>query len=60
MHDPSTVVVIEWAGIIEDILPTDHIKITINVTAETKRQLELDLPSRFSYLVEGLVNVPAN
>jgi tRNA threonylcarbamoyladenosine biosynthesis protein TsaE len=60
MLDPQTVVVIEWAGIIEDILPKDHIKITISVTAETKRQLALDLPSRFSYLVEGLIDVPVN
>lgn len=41
IHDPRTVTVIEWAGIVSGVLPTDHMTLTITSPAETVRVLEL-------------------
>lgn len=39
--DPGAVVVIEWAGIAEDVLPPDRIIIKFSVTGEQARSLEV-------------------
>ena len=54
MSDPATVVIIEWGGIVDAILPPDHVKVTIKVSGETKRLFEMDCPMRFKYLFEGI------
>jgi tRNA threonylcarbamoyladenosine biosynthesis protein TsaE len=41
VHDPQTVVVIEWADTVEQTLPADRLTITITSPSETTRQLEL-------------------
>ena len=52
--DPTTVVVIEWAGIVNDVLSSDKVKISIKVTGENSRTFELDYPERFKYLFQGI------
>jgi tRNA threonylcarbamoyladenosine biosynthesis protein TsaE len=37
--DPRIITVIEWAGIVDGDLPSDRLRIEIEVTAETERQL---------------------
>lgn len=39
--DKDTVTIIEWAGIVEDILPADRLSIKITASTENSRQLEL-------------------
>jgi len=41
VHDPQVVVVIEWAGTVEQTLPGDRLTIAITSPTETTRQLEL-------------------
>lgn len=41
VQDPSTITIIEWAGIVEGVLPADHLTITITSPSETDRQIEL-------------------
>ena len=41
LHDPKIVTVVEWAGVVHDVLPTDKLTIRITATGETSRQLEL-------------------
>ena len=46
VHDSSTVTVIEWADVVEGVLPEDRIRIRIQATDETRRIVEiLGLPN---------------
>jgi tRNA threonylcarbamoyladenosine biosynthesis protein TsaE len=40
-HDPATITVIEWANIVEGVLPADRLTITFTTPSETERRLEL-------------------
>lgn len=53
--DPETTVIIEWAQVVDDILPADHIKLRLKATSENGRELELSYPERFNYLFEGVL-----
>ncbi len=57
MSDSGSVVVIEWGGIIDDILPDDRVKISIKVVGETRRLFEVDFPDRYKYLFERAKDV---
>jgi tRNA threonylcarbamoyladenosine biosynthesis protein TsaE len=39
MADPSAIVVIEWADIVEGVLPDDHARLTIRATGEVSRSV---------------------
>jgi tRNA threonylcarbamoyladenosine biosynthesis protein TsaE len=41
MVDNKTITVIEWAGIVDDRLPSDRIQITISPDSETSRIVEI-------------------
>lgn len=45
MQDPQTITVIEWADIVEGVLPDDRIRIQIQAQSETSRELSLTIPS---------------
>jgi len=49
--DPQAIVAVEWADIVEDILPAEHLTIRINSTDDTERQLEYSYPKSLAYLV---------
>jgi len=51
---PNVVVVVEWADIIKQVLPTKRLCINFRVVAENARELTLTYPESLSYLVEGL------
>ena len=54
LSDKSAVVVIEWADIIENILPKNRLVIKIKVTGDQSRQFDISYPDQLSYLVKGL------
>lgn len=41
VHDPKTVTVIEWAGIVEGVLPSNHYTISFEAPTETSRKITL-------------------
>jgi len=49
--DPLGVVVVEWANIVENVLPAHHLTIRIKTTSETKRQLVFEYPDNLQYLI---------
>lgn len=49
--DPETVVAVEWADIVEDVLPTERLTITIKATGETQREFEFSYPATLEYLI---------
>jgi tRNA threonylcarbamoyladenosine biosynthesis protein TsaE len=53
LNQSGGVVVIEWAEIVEDILPAISLKLAIKTTSETTRQFEISLPSELNYLLES-------
>lgn len=54
IQDPKTVTVIEWGGVVDDVLPPERLSITITPTGEETRQLNFDHPTNYAYLLEGL------
>jgi tRNA threonylcarbamoyladenosine biosynthesis protein TsaE len=44
IEDPTTVTIIEWAEIVEGVLPKEHITISIAAKTETSRELTLSDP----------------
>ncbi|MEO8104834.1 MAG: tRNA (adenosine(37)-N6)-threonylcarbamoyltransferase complex ATPase subunit type 1 TsaE [Candidatus Saccharibacteria bacterium] len=49
--DPGNVVIIEWAGIVAEVLPAERLTINIRVTGETSRDYILACPDNLSYLL---------
>jgi tRNA threonylcarbamoyladenosine biosynthesis protein TsaE len=41
LHDEKTVTIIEWAGIVDGVLPSDHVKISISALTEADRRVEV-------------------
>ena len=54
LGDPAVVVVVEWGGIVQDVMPDDKIVITITKTGETARKLHITYPKHYAYVVEDI------
>ena len=52
--DPSTVVVVEWADIVRDVLPVERLGVRLTHKAENTRQLSFAYPPTLAYLMQGL------
>ncbi len=54
IDDPAAIVVVEWADIVEDVLPGRRLDIRIeqSPTEEDGRVLHVDCPAELSYLTE--------
>lgn len=48
--DSKTVVVIEWATIVADVLPAEHIVLQIKTSGENTREFIAEFPSKYQYL----------
>jgi tRNA threonylcarbamoyladenosine biosynthesis protein TsaE len=51
VHDNSSVVIIEWADIVEGVLPEDVVRINILKTEKDERDIELIVPKDKEYLL---------
>jgi tRNA threonylcarbamoyladenosine biosynthesis protein TsaE len=51
LADPQASVVVEWADIIEDVLPIERLTVRIRATSETGRQFTFSYPDRLAYLI---------
>ena len=56
MQEDLTITVIEWAGAVNEVLPSDRLVITITATTETERQLEVTANGTHSERLLGAVN----
>lgn len=52
--DPTAVVVVEWAEVVQPVLPESHMRIQITPVDESTRRLQFTYPTALSYLTEGL------
>jgi tRNA threonylcarbamoyladenosine biosynthesis protein TsaE len=55
MADPAGIVVVEWASIVENVLPDRRVTLTIEVIAEEARRLTFTYQRSLAYLFEPLV-----
>lgn len=49
--DPLGVVVVEWADIVDNVLPPEHLTIHIKSTGDTTRDFEIRYPEKFAYVI---------
>lgn len=54
LGDPQTIIAVEWADVVEDVLPKERLRIHIAVTGEESRRLEFRGPASLAYLLEKL------
>jgi len=50
LEDPKAIVVVEWGGIAEAVLPANRLAIRITPTSETARRFNFSCPNQLSYL----------
>jgi tRNA threonylcarbamoyladenosine biosynthesis protein TsaE len=51
LAEPQAVTVIEWAGIVEDVLPLERLTIRIKATGENSREFSFEYPESLGYLI---------
>ncbi len=54
LEDSNTVVAIEWADAVRDILPKVRLTITVNTLSENEREIEIKCSKQLNYLIEGI------
>jgi len=52
--DPEAVVVVEWADVVQDVLPENRLSITITIADENSRTITLNAPEMLAYILEDL------
>lgn len=50
MSDSQAVVIVEWADVVADVLPPEHVTITISATGDDSRQFAIDVPLAYRYV----------
>ncbi len=50
LTQPNAVVAIEWGDIVHDIIPTDHMTITLMMQANDRRVIKVDIPDAYDYI----------
>ncbi len=52
VHDPHTITVIEWGGVVAGVLPKDHLTIEISATSENGRTVAISALGISSLAIE--------
>ncbi len=51
MDDPDSVVIVEWADIVQDVLPIDHLTVKINASSENGREFIFTYTDKLNHLI---------
>lgn len=51
LQDPQAVIAVEWADIVNDVLPANRLTIQIMSIGETARELHFSFPEELEYLI---------
>lgn len=54
LDDPTIVLVVEWGGVVEHVLPENRVTITLTRTGDELRSIVIDYDDTLDYLVEDL------
>ena len=49
--DPKAVVAVEWAGIVQDVLPDERLTIKITISGDNSRHLRFEYPPKLRHLL---------
>lgn len=52
--DKISVVVVEWAEMVQNVLPADRLTVEITVVSECEREIFFSYPEHLAYAVEGV------
>jgi len=50
LSDPQAVVIVEWADVVDDVLPDERTIIHITAIGDESRQFDVTLPEAYTYL----------
>lgn len=50
LEDPQAVVVVEWAAVVENVLPAERVAVTIKALSDNDREFVIELPKSLAYL----------
>jgi tRNA threonylcarbamoyladenosine biosynthesis protein TsaE len=53
-EDPSAIVAVEWADVVQHVLPASRLTVRIEQTPEGQRRLHFSCPESLEYALEGL------
>lgn len=48
---PAAVVAVEWAGVVENVLPDNKLTIRFERTGQNERNITMSYPPEFDYLI---------
>jgi tRNA threonylcarbamoyladenosine biosynthesis protein TsaE len=54
LDDPKVVLVVEWGGVVEHVLPENRVTVTFTKTDDDLRSVAIDYEDSLDYLVEDL------
>lgn len=54
LGDNKTVIVVEWADVVQHVLPLERLTVRLKRTGEDRRGLEFSFPESLSYLTESI------
>ena len=54
LGDPNVVLVVEWGGVVDHVLPEGRVTVDIKRTGEESRELVITYPGNLDYLTEAL------
>lgn len=54
LEDPKAIIIIEWADIVQDILPESRISIQISTMSESERMLDIRISNWRDYITTGI------
>jgi tRNA threonylcarbamoyladenosine biosynthesis protein TsaE len=52
LNDPNSVVIIEWADVVKDVLPESHLSISIRPVSEDSREFKFVYPEQMTKLIQ--------
>jgi tRNA threonylcarbamoyladenosine biosynthesis protein TsaE len=52
--DPEGVVIVEWAEVVQHVLPEERLHITITASNEQQREFTIQFPDSLAYLMENM------
>lgn len=52
--DPKVVLVVEWADVVQRVLPDERLTIHLSRTGDESRSLEFGVPDSLGYVMEGI------
>ena len=54
INDKNQVTIVEWAGVVENVLPKDRLVVEILYSSENSRIINISFAHKLKYLVAGL------